>query len=370
MHPKVMVLNFHNPSTEAATRVRAQALIDALSEGSRYHAYRGRPSSRFLRYEIDNLGVVDLTDHPIPAGWPYKSSTLYPVSAKGDFDVAPLFSQAFATAHYPYPDPLDPGRKLTLCELFERGRIHELWLQAGEDLARAMPNILEYRQAYDSAGVARPGQFTKVVLACPTGDCLPLPACQVTVRIAHLSPERGVGCDLNVRAYGIEELSRTIPDLAADLPAFLNRDFQTRFGASFASWDELCDGVQPCVSYPTPTTAMGVDLAGRVFSFDPFTQGCGTRLFPPNATFRYDYANASPVDSRCGHFQLKDDPETGGDLSEPYSDASVAAYTAIYGRDCGGGWQMYWRQSLPGYGNKAWSGAGKRMRNWWPYLFY
>jgi hypothetical protein len=37
---------------------------------------------------------------------------------------------------------------------------------------------------------------------------------------------------------------------------------------------------------------------------------------------------------------------------------------------CPAGWQIYWRQSMPGYQNQARAIDGTPMKNWWPILFY
>ena len=38
------------------------------------------------------------------------------------------------------------------------------------------------------------------------------------------------------------------------------------------------------------------------------------------------------------------------------------------GTGCGGGWQVYLRQNMPGYGAHA--ADGSPIKNWWPFLFY
>jgi len=81
-----------------------------------------------------------------------------------------------------------------------------------------------------------------------------------------------------------------------------------------------------------------------------------------------DMADATPVDSRCEHFGLGDGAN-GGDAYEPYTAARVASLDQMF-PDCGGGWQVYWRQSIPGYGNHAHGAGGTPMKNWWPLLFY
>jgi hypothetical protein len=169
---------------------------------------------------------------------------------------------------------------------------------------------------------------------------------------------------------GIEAMWEALPSLAADARAFLNRDFDTRFGVRLKSWAEICDlAGTPCVEYPTPQSARGsYPDDGTPWSIAPFQQGCGSTRFPPNARARGDMVNAAPVDSRCAHFGLGDWPG-GGDAYEPYSAGEVAALDQAF-PDCGGGWQIYWRQSIPGYGTRARGADGAPMKNWWPLLFY
>jgi len=49
--------------------------------------------------------------------------------------------------------------------------------------------------------------------------------------------------------------------------------------------------------------------------------------------------------------------------------AKVAAAEQAF-PDCGGGWQIYWRQSMPGLGNRTRNADGTATKNWWPLLFY
>ncbi|HEX4448746.1 MAG TPA: hypothetical protein VH044_18515 [Polyangiaceae bacterium] len=78
--------------------------------------------------------------------------------------------------------------------------------------------------------------------------------------------------------------------------------------------------------------------------------------------------------SRCEHYGMRGGmPDAmAGDLLAGYSSdmASVAALTTQYGDDgCGGGWQIYYRQSIPGLHNLARAVDGSPMKNWWPFLF-
>jgi len=64
-----------------------------------------------------------------------------------------------------------------------------------------------------------------------------------------------------------------------------------------------------------------------------------------------------------------DDFSDRGDATSQYTSALVEAYERAHG-DCGGGWLIYWGQSMPGLGNAAVGTDGRPMKNWWPFLFY
>jgi len=72
---------------------------------------------------------------------------------------------------------------------------------------------------------------------------------------------------------------------------------------------------------------------------------------------------------RCAHYGMRDGP-SGGDAYEIYPPDIIEEYDKRFEADCGGGWQVYWRQSIPGLRNAAFDASGQQMRNWWPYLFY
>src|SRR5262252_3820723 len=347
MQPRVLVLNFQNGVTVDSARATATRQMNAIAEGSRYHAYVDATAPVFLQYQIAK--VVDLTDAMPPVGWPNPSSTLLPTASTGDFDPTALFSSQFADL-YGFPDPAMPSRSLSLCELFEQGIVNEVWIQDGEVPPRRAPLSLERKQTYDGSETAVPGTFEPS--AGGGGGLLDNIVCNVTVRLAHLDAARGPGCDLEVRGWEIESMWAALPSLRTDALAFLNQDFKKRFSVAFDSWADICDaGGTPCVAYPTAESATGTNANGTPWAISPFLQGCGSTKFPPNATATGDMLNTTPVDSRCGHFGLADGPN-GGDAYEPYTAATVATLDQMF-PDCGGGWQVYWRQSIPGYGNKA-----------------
>ena len=380
MSPQVLVLNFDDGVTDDRTMTYAQGVASTLAAGSMYHGYSDPTAHAFLNYEIAK--VVDLTDSP-QAG---AVNVNIPLNSAGEFDPTALFTNASFAQYYGYPDPNTPGGFLSLCQLFEQGVVNEVWIQDGGgtalpngSLTPRAPLYAERKQMYDQDGVAIPSSFAKCVGGGSSGtsSCLDVP-CNVTVRLAHLdpSPAGGPGCDLQVRGWGIEGMWTALPSsLAVDGNAFLNQDFSTRFGVSFDDWPEIC-AASPCISYSGsvggPTIAASTPGDATIFRIDPFLQGCGSSLFPPNAVGRDDFENTTPVNSRCAHFGLRDGAN-GQDTYLPYSaDSVIAGYDQTYTgtSQCPAGWEIYWRQSMPGYQNQATASDGTPMKNWWPLLFY
>jgi hypothetical protein len=368
MRPRVLVLDFYNPRTLADITRFATDLAAGLAESSRYHAYSDPVAPPFMMYQITK--VVDLLDHPAPAGT--NGSSRVPRDASGNFDATQLFNQAYADL-YAIPNPDQPGRNLTLCELFERGMFNEVWMAVGEDAPRG-PLIMERKQIYDANGAPRAGQF-EACAGNEQGTCLTGATCTVTVRLAHLSPVRPIGCDIEIRGLPFESRGtlQAVPYLGLNAASFFNKDFRKFPPVSFDSWYDICDaaGVQQCIAYPTPTTATGMTTDGP-WTIDPFIQGCGSVRFPPNAHARNDFLSTTAVQARCEHFGMKDGVG-GEDAPDLFTPDKIATYTTVFGSGlfpCGGNWQVYLRQSMPGFRNRAFDANGNPMKNWWPFLFY
>jgi hypothetical protein len=310
MHPRVLVLDFHNGQSAEQVRRVAQRQIDALAEGSRYHGYSDPAAPAFLKYEL--LEMIDLKDNPLPRDWPHTSSSRVPLNEQGRFDMKALFSDAF-TRIYDRRD--ENGELIDLCGLFERGLINELWLAVG-DAEREPPSMVECKSVYDAERKRIEGK--RASTAAYREACADFPACRASVRIAHLSPLRGVGCDLQVRGWAIQGSLRAIPYLETNARAFM--------------------------------------------------EDCGEPDLAPNSVQDYDYENRTVVQARCVNYGLRNG-SNGSDRLAPYSFDTVAGLASRY-PDCGGWWQIYWRQSMPGLDNPAKAMDGTPMKNWWPFLFY
>jgi hypothetical protein len=388
MQPRVLLLNFDNDTLDPALMThlgatppatRFSQLSAAFAEGSRYHGSASPAAQPFLAYQLAR--AVNLLDATATANAPYHNSTLLPRRGTGcapncgqsnpyNVDYTALFSDQYASL-YGFDDPIHPGHMLTLCELFQRGTVNEVWLYfdvQNQPDTNIDPHV-EYVQMYDANDAKIPGQFRQEFRP---DDAAAVAACGVTIRMMGINPGRGVGCTLWAAAGEKENLFRkgSIVSQMAAFSHFGNFDFATRLNAPFTCWYDICNFGPPCADYTALNSVQWTRTEGAEGTgvFNPFDQGCGNVDFPPNATAPYDYGNmTTQVDSVCEHFGMHDGPQ-GQDMQEPYTAAKVAALEQRFG-DCGGGWILYWYQSFPGLANHAtWGGAP--IKNWWPYLFY
>lgn len=371
MRPRVLAINFDNdPATRNNWRRHVEQLIAGFAEGSRYHGYSDPAAKPFLEYEVAKW--VDLADETPPPGWPHKYSSKLPVNCDStafyQFDYAALFEEKMA-AELGAP----------LCELFEKGEVHEVWLHSnGDPSPYTCPNgkvldtvgiaeILEAKPKYDASG-HKTGEFER----CAGNGCLAdrdfaaFKACGRTVRVLYINSTRGPGCAIHSAGHGFERmaLSRAVPELAPWFAPFGNFDLDQRLGLPFRDW-YACDSPE-CLTFTGPNS-VDWKTRGKSGSIPELDQGCGNVHFAPNARAHYD-ENDIEVLSRCEHFGLGDGDD-GRDAMEPFSRAKYKRYQKL-APDCGGAWQVYWRQSFPGLGSRAKDAAGRPMRNWWPYVFY
>lgn len=346
MRPRVLVLQFLNVGTSEMWRDHAERVLADLRESTRYHAYADPRATPFVDYRLFDL--VELRDAS-----QFVTSGLLPRTQGGDVDWPRLFSPEYKGT-LGLADPWDVPETLSLCELFERGLVHELWVFA-EPTRPAIQSFGERRQAYDASGEAIPGVFT----ATPGFENV---ACGVTVRAGIVDVGLEPECAMLARDSLFERTYAAQPYLAENAAPFLNFGMRERHGTPFDNWFELCGNVQrPCIDYPTPSSVEGTLPDGSEFAIDPFVQGCGSTLFAPNSRFALDFDNPEPVRARCEHFGRPGD--------EPFGVELLGSGAARSGT-CGGSWQIYRNQSIPGHESGARDTLGGPMKNWWPFRFY
>ena len=353
MRPRVLAINFDDaPATRAKFHANVEAVANAMNVGSKRRGYRDASAPAFLDYHV--VKWVDMADAAAPAGWAHRySSHVRARCGRTDafytFDYSSLFSEDFTSA---FGAPL--------CDLLASGAVHEIWLHMDGDPdpyvcadGSTLPSVgfaevLESKPLWDASGHRRGAMLDP----CAGNGCLgsddaaAFAACGRTVRVLFLNSTRGPGCGLHSAGHGFETMSRQgdVPNLGDAFRHFANFDLRDRLGLPFEDWYGCSD--PDCITW-TGDDALTWKLGGKTGAIARYGQGCGNVHFAPNARGHYD-ENDIEVLSICESW------DTGG-APEPFSRKKYAAYDAI-APDCGGGWQIYWRQSF--------------ARTWWPYLFY
>ncbi|NUP07742.1 MAG: hypothetical protein HOW73_16970 [Polyangiaceae bacterium] len=361
IEPRVLVLEVVNkPETEIQSiEELLPGLVAAFAEGSRYHGYSDPNAEPFLQYQIDK--VVDLRD---PSGAAYPD--FWPPETPNGWDVGELFTEGFAP-RLGYEDPDAPGEFLTMCELFERGLVNELWISAESGVRNIYENQ-SHVQVYDEDLEPVAGSFNDCTNGCYY-DPSHRVTCSVSVRMQEINKTRGVGCGTHAAGHAQENLRFSIPYLRDNATRFYGFDLDTRFGLS--SPDLYACSYDPglCVERPAADRMVSAALwPGDPFDVAGWGAACGNVHFPANARSQYDYYSSIQALSSCEGYGLGGGPN-GEDATTTFTSALTEAYEAEHG-DCGGGWMVYMGQSMPGRGNQATDAEGGPMLNWWPFLFY
>lgn len=372
LKPRVLVLVADNRAHIGAVQAFVKQAVQAAAEGSRYHGYSVPASKPQLQYQI--VSLADLRDQSATA-WP----SIWPVhidpQGKPAFDYDGLFSPEMARA-LGFHDPGDPDKYLNLRELFEQGVINEVWMVYPEidgQPENGIVGIFETAarvQVYDAQGNPKPHIFDR----CAGNGCLPPTEhgqAHVTMRFAELNIGLGVGCFTHATGHGFDTgLWRAIPEFDDASARFFNRRLKAQ-GLPMDNLYESCPSkLGDCWEYPNDHTLANGPLSKPLPSFrdDHWGMGCGSVHFPPNGHSNYDFEDTQRVLSTCENYGLQNGPD-GADKQQPYRFTGMPA-DPRKPYDCGGAWQIYLRQSFPGYGSKAKNADGTPMKSWWPYLYY
>ena len=366
MRPRVLVLNFVNGLTNDEVQKRADAVIDAVKEASRYRGYRDKDAPPFLEYKIAK--IVNMTDEePLPDDQKMEgNSSLYPrvPDWKGgpNLRYSELFTPEFAKA-MKIADPDKADNPLGISELAARGMIHEVWIVAQEGAFGAPLPCVEMKQAYTTEDRKIPNKFVQ----SGDGKTNDQPSIGRSLRILYINPNRGAGCTLEKMSRAFEEMahSKMLPSLTRYFTEFAGEDLKTRYRISMNSIADRQNGTE--IEYPAPNV-FTYRHKGEQFSVRNYAAAAGSVRFPPNARRDFDIDNKIPVLSTIEHFRMRDGSE-GRDKAEPWTFEKTVPYRAV-APDCVGAWMVYWRQSMPGLNNKALDDTGRPLKNWWVYLFY
>jgi len=385
MEPRLLVLDYDSASLPMDVSDRIEQAMAALREGSRYHGYEpGSMAAPALDPQLATP-IIELRDAP-PA--PSTNGAAYPREdpVEGDMglDYGAFFSEDYAP-NFGVVDPDDPTRYLTLCEMVERGMIHELWFHANPNNETANGReVVEIKPYYDDMRVRLAND---AIGHCAGNGCMDpedfvdLPAsCTRSLRLAFVDSTRGPHCLNHSLSHGFEGTGNRTWDTTSYIPyledyfrEFAGFDLDTRYNQPFATW-YWCDANDTTctLSYPDATsvdwvethdmTNMVVD-SGSIPDYDPV---CGNVHFPPNAPADYAWMDPTVVETSCTSYRMANGPG-GVDLSAPYHSGLL---DLSFDGDCAGPWDVWWRQNFPGHDNLAWDANGYRMLSWWPFLYY
>jgi len=378
LRPKVLALHFVNVSTPIKSQQLLQKIFAGFKEGSRHHGYMDTSAKPQLELQLAKL--ADLRDghngNPAkPSGWPFRNSTLYPrkkVNGKWILDYSKFFAQSFAK-HYGYRDPNNKNRYLTLCELVEKGEIHEVWMiGAHTDKDAPAAEVLEYKQRYTPEGNPIPGSFDP----CGGNGCFAkdVPHCKRSVKIGFVNFERGPGCYLHSIGHGIEWSGTRdiVPSLQAWFQRFGGFDLDKRYGLPFNSLYAVSCPKEPCVSYNGKQAT--ISHRGQKYQVKDWNPFCGNVHFPPNGIKHYDYKNAGSMLASCVAFGRPTKESVKKNRCDVYPEGKTSRQSwqkyEQLSPDCGGGFLVWWFQNMPGFESRQYFPNGQPMLSIWPFLYY
>jgi hypothetical protein len=361
MKPRLLVINFSNDRDPAWIKQRTEETIKALAEATRYHGFADPNAPAFVQYEV--VKYVDLRDNPIPAGREKRNSAKYPRGKQQDTLYGPFFNDEFAKA-YGYEVPGEPGQYYNLHELINAGVVHELWFFGVHDDEGAGFESIEFKQYYGDDFKPLPGKHG------PSGNGHPadMPWSGRSFRVTWFNTNRGLGCGMENFGHSLEATANAnaIPYYKKYFDEFAEFNLNTRY-PDFPVDRLYAVGHDDKVEYPDATTLV-MHKDGKTYTIKNYVAMGGNVHFPPGAQNHYDLKSPFVVKTTIENWRLRNGPD-GKDLVHDFDRARFTQYEKL-APDCMGQWMVYWRQCMPGYGNKCVDDDGKPMKNWWVFLFY
>lgn len=366
MRPRVLVLNFANAFDMAAIRRVTDRFIRAIAESTRYHGFKDAGAPAFLTYEV--VKYVDLRDSPTREDRARPNSTHFPykpgVTEGQNCDYSLFYSDELAQ-YFGFQAPDGSGRYLNLTELIHSGIVHELWFYGLSDARAAPLGTIEYKQYYDE-------QCHPIEGRCGPGSDAhddSMPWSGRSFRITFCDVRRELGCSLENLGHALEGMAHNnaIAYFRPYFYEFAGFDLDTRYGLPWKSLGEALATKGGTIEYPDPTTLV-LRVAAREYVVRDYVAVGGNVSFPPGARRPSNLDNLAPVQSVIEDYRLRNGPG-GDDLSLEFEPARMKKYADL-APGCLGAWVVYWRQCMPGLNNKAVDNDGKRMKNWWVFLFY
>ncbi len=284
---------------------------------------------------------------------------------------------------------MHPGQFLSLCQLADQGIVHDVWMAFDPDsdpTESSAAEILEWAPVYDQ-NRNKTGAWD----SCAGNGCFDsdVPHCSnASIRISFINLNRGPGCFIHGEGHGMEhKLSEghTVPSIAPYFREFASMDLDVKYSMPFSSWYALpgknppqdvpnspCDYIKwtspTSIQWTTTPVPDVCTTEPQRTTLNPYVPVCGSVHFPPNARRHYDEFNTFVVKSTCQGWR-RHEGTGGADLQRDFSNATFAQYNSL-APDCEGGFQVWWRQNMPGVNNPLKDNANQPMLSFYPFLFY
>ena len=348
LRPNVLLLNFSDAYSLAQTQAPRRQARRCLEGGEQLAQIRRSNAQPALAYQVAKIVMAGKANKPVSG-----TSINYPG----------LNTPAFADI-IGIDDPANPGTKLTLCGLFEKGVINEVWGMVADGDGPKFDESVETKQVYNASD-----QKGTTMACVSNGTCINTSVpCKVSTRIFDFNPGRGSGCHQHAMGHAWENyINRGAIPALKSAARFLNLDLNTRLGAPFASFYSACNSnstqLTNCIVWDSEIHARSGATAASAFDIADMSGGCGNAHFYPNTTGTYSYDANTPdptVQSSCENYGLKNG--TGGkDLTTPFNNKMTdTLFANVLDDDCGGHGTAYIYQSFPGPGTLGRTTTGRR----------
>ena len=260
-----------------------------------------------------------------------------------------------------------------MCELFERGIIHELWI-AAEAGVRAVYENQSRMQRYDASLNKIAGSFQECTNGC-YNDPQNRVNCSVSVRMQELNKGRGPGCFTHAAGHALENMRDAIPYIRDNGNRFFYFGMRQRYGLPYDRlYDFDCFLGQPAAerkcSFPSPTTLRYAADFGPVVHVRQLRPGLRRRA-PQTQHLRHRCRRSSGLralrhERRAEWYRHHHALQPIG-LARGHEDGGVRTpisrtATAVGKRTCA--------RACPDTRTLLSTEAGAPMKNWWPFLFY
>jgi len=385
MRPRVLFINFGNgfdvygtanndnidngPVTVQILQQKVAAYAHVMEVATTYQPAIHKAARPFISPRVR---LVDLSD-----GSGHANSLLMPRRVNSSGVLAFDYTALFGDGYKQYWNIRNAaGKALNLGEAFAAGLLNEVLVCANEvdpspgtpaDQSVQMNETMSAYERYDANFKIIPGSLVN----WPSEFSLPYQGQSIRIQFLNLSRDIGdgfYGYDLHALSHELEyraNFFNFVPYFTTYFRRYADFDMASKYHISVNSLYE--GGDVYTYSDLLPTGAFNtVDLVNRGIVINNYRPVAGNVHYPPGASGPYDYVPAFTVMSSMESFAKRREqavPFNSQKWLYLYDDPQIV-------EDNGNHWLVYWWQNMPGYKNHSLDDSGRRMKNWFVFLYY